>query len=121
VLRVIMRLSNLSKYPGQWKQRIFGGVRVLYIYTVTLQCKTYNLVFKHLFLKDWIRLSSHFLILMVFVICQFATNIRYDKSVYSFIHNYVIVIGYCYLCIMNNDVQCTDIICMFCCCVILFY
>jgi len=36
VIRVIMRLSNLSKNLGQWKQWIFGGVRVMYVlYTVT--------------------------------------------------------------------------------------
>jgi len=35
VLRVIMHLCNLSENRGQWKQWIFGGVRVLYVlYTV---------------------------------------------------------------------------------------
>jgi len=35
VLKAIIRLGNLSKNLGQWKQWIFDGVRVLYdLYTV---------------------------------------------------------------------------------------
>jgi len=47
VLRVIMRLSNLSKNPRQWKQWIFGGVRVLYVlYTVPLRFRKMQISIK---------------------------------------------------------------------------